>query len=169
MGEGSSYWGSATLDPIYARRGMPEVDHMKQRDDIERRAALDVLCTFLFVIGCCIALAWIVITTMIFWNLVPECIAGDSTVEARGIIDCGDARRGAFFVSLFLAVLALPVASLLMVPFSLSRKWHPPADGRSVRAEQVGSRRLSMLQRAMIAVAVLLVVLVLAMFSSPRP
>jgi hypothetical protein len=65
---------------------------------------------FLFLIGCGITLAWVAITVAVFWNVV----ASGCIVRSRPI--CGDVRRGAFFVSVFLGILALPVGSLLMLP-----------------------------------------------------
>ncbi len=149
----------------------------------------DALRKFLFVIGCCLSLAWIVISAMLVWSLVPECLAGGAADGPPGMRDCGDARRGAFAVSLVLGILSLPVGSLLMLPLLLRRR--PPGEksgassksprarvekdeprekkerARPARGQAVVVGGLTSTHRAILAAVVLFGLVGLALFVTP--
>jgi len=81
----------------------------------------------LFLLGCLLIAAWIAITILLFVGVVMDgCVLGSSSPDAP---DCGDVRRGAFFISVALGVVTLVPGFLLILQWLMRRREIIPPEG----------------------------------------
>ena len=77
----------------------------------------------LFVIGCLLITIWVVATLVQLWRVIDiGCLTGGSADGPPGNEDCGDVRRGRFFISVALAFVTVLPGILMMLPTWIDRR-----------------------------------------------
>jgi ABC-type Fe3+ transport system permease subunit len=76
----------------------------------------------LLALGLCLIGAWFAISVYWFVKVIKLGCLSASLVDYPPDLDCGDVRRGAFFVSVWFGLLTFPFAALLALPYWIGRR-----------------------------------------------
>lgn len=76
----------------------------------------------LFILGCCAVVIWVLMTVVLLLSVINDGCMTASAVDSPPGEDCGDTRRGAFFISIAVGVLILLSGLLMMLPAWLHRR-----------------------------------------------
>ncbi len=76
----------------------------------------------LYVLGWCLVIAWALLFVATLVGVIVEGCLNASSLDSPPGTDCGDVRRGWFFVNAALGIVAGAAAGLLMLPHWMVRR-----------------------------------------------